>query len=168
MDSKLLRHILQFLLIMGIQLMVLNNIQLHSFINPYIYPLFLLLLPLKTSRSFVLVIAFGLGLLMDVFANTPGLHAAASVWLAFFRPFILNRLEPNTGYGYRNAISIKQRGWKWFMEYALLGTLVHHIFYFLLEVFSFEHLLLTLSRILISTVLTLFLIAIYQSVFARN
>ena len=168
MNSTILKYGFQFLLILFIQVAILNNIELHSVIHPYIYPLFILLLPETTPKWLVLILAFFLGLVMDLFANTPGLHASACVFLAFIRPLVLRKLAPTSRYKFGSTLSIKERGWQWILIYSFVGVFAHHIFYFFVEVFSFEHLLLTLSRIFISTLLTLLLIMIYQSIVIKS
>ena len=78
-----------------VQVLVLNNMNLGGYLNPYIYVLFLLLLPANINRSLLLIIAFITGLTIDYFGNTLGLHAAASVFLAFLRPGVINLLFRN-------------------------------------------------------------------------
>jgi len=166
--SKLdLRHIIQFFLFLFIQVFLLNNIELHGTINPFIYPLFILLLPLDTPKSLSLILAFAMGISIDVFANTPGLHASATVFLAFIRPYILNRLEPNAGYGTQKTVNRKSMGWMWFMTYALLGVVSHHLFYFFVEVFTLEHFGQTLIRILASGLVSMLLVFVHQTLPSR-
>jgi rod shape-determining protein MreD len=90
-----LKHIFRFAAFILIQVYVLNKIpHLHRFIIPYLYYLPLLWLPFSVSRMWLLVIGFITGLTLDYFMMTPGLHAAACVLIAFFRPYIINVFTP--------------------------------------------------------------------------
>ena len=93
--SDLVRNIFRFAIFILIQVFVLSKIpHLHKFITPFVYFLFLLWLPYSVSRFWLMVIGFLFGLSLDYFTMTPGLHAAACVMLAYFRPFVINLLMP--------------------------------------------------------------------------
>jgi len=161
------RHIVQLFLFLIVQIFLLNNIELHGTINPFVYPLFILLLPIDTPKSLSLLLAFIMGLTIDIFSNTPGLHASATVFLAFLRPYILNRLEPNAGYGTQRNVTKKTMGWAWFLIYAILGIAAHHFFYFFVEVFTLAHFTQTIMRVFASALVSMILVFIHQSLLAR-
>ena len=93
--SDLLKNIIRFVLFISLQVFVLDNIPpLHRFIIPVIYYLFILWLPFSVPRFWLLILGFITGLSLDYFTNTPGLHAAACVLIAYIRPFIVNLLIP--------------------------------------------------------------------------
>ena len=99
MYKDYLRYILIFILLLLIQLLVLNNINLGGYINPYVYLLFILLLPYGTPRWVLLLVGFFTGLVVDYFSNTLGLHASATLILAFFGPSLtapIPHLKPPT------------------------------------------------------------------------
>jgi hypothetical protein len=90
-----LRNIIRFVFFILLQVFILDNVPaLHRFIIPVIYFLFILWLPFSISRFWLLVVGFLTGLSYDYFTVTPGLHAAACVLVAYFRPFIVNILIP--------------------------------------------------------------------------
>lgn len=165
MNRSLFQYISSFILFLLLQVLVLNEIQLHGLINPIIYPLFILLLPMRTPKALVMFIAFLLGLGIDIFSNTIGLHASASVFLAFVRPGLLNRLQPQQGYDPEHRPSLKVMGFEWFFIYVLVGLLSHHIFYFSVEMFGFEDPLSLLLKIFLSTLLGILLIFLHQFIF---
>ncbi len=80
-----LQNIFRFILLVLLQVLVLNNIQFMGYINPYLYILFILSLPYQTPKWFVLLLGFRLGLTIDVCSNTMGMHAFATVFVAFLR-----------------------------------------------------------------------------------
>ena len=86
MNSAVLFNIARFILLLAVQVVVFNNINFFGFLNPYPYVLFLLLYPVNGNKFGLLVAAFFLGIVMDMFCNSGGVHAAASVTLAYLRP----------------------------------------------------------------------------------
>ncbi len=165
MNSGIPRHIIRFIGLMLLQVLVLNEIELHGFINPYIYPLFILLLPFEIPHALLLVLAFGLGITMDLFSHSLGLHAAACVFMAFLRPLIINLNRPRGGYESTDKPSVKMMGFRWFLIYASIALLLHHLFFFFVEVFSFANFEYTLMKVAISTLISTILVMIYEYLF---
>ena len=97
MIKLLPRNILRFVLLVFFQVFILNNLQFGGFINPFVYILFILLLPFETPKWFLLVIAFILGFTIDLFFHTPGIHASATVFMAFFRHYVLDYFAQRDG-----------------------------------------------------------------------
>ena len=91
-------QLIRFVVLVLIQVLILNNLLLPGVFNPYIYPLFLLLLPIRMPIWLLLLVGFVAGLTIDLFSNTMGMHAAASVLLCFMRPQVLKLIEPSGGY----------------------------------------------------------------------
>ena len=92
--SDLVKNIFRFVIFILVQVYILDKIHLHRFVIPVVYYLFILWLPFGLTRISLLVIGFVAGLTLDYFTNTPGLHAAACVLIAYARPFIINLLIP--------------------------------------------------------------------------
>ena len=151
-----------------IQVFVLNNIRLGGFINPYFYVLFILILPFEIPNWFLLVLAFSLGFFIDLFSNTLGMHSSATVFMAFLRPYILKLISPREGYEKETYPQLKYYGANWFVRYASILILSHHLFLFYIEVSSFSNFLATLTRVLLSSIFTFILVIISQYFFSRN
>jgi rod shape-determining protein MreD len=128
MGRSIIVNILRFIFLVFIQVFLLKNITLYSFSTPYLYILFILLLPFETPNLLLFPLAFILGLTIDAFYDTPGLHAASCVLL----------------------------------------TLFHHFFLFNLEVFRFSEIQYTLTRIVLSSIFTVFLMLISGLLFYRS
>jgi rod shape-determining protein MreD len=156
------RYFLQFIVLVLLQVLVLNNIHLGGFINPYLYILFILLLPFDTPSWIVLFLGFFLGLSVDLFMNTLGMHASATVFMAFLRPTILKIIAPRDGYEPGTLPRIAHQGAEWFIRYALILTLGHHLFLFFAEAFHFTDFFATLLRVLLSTLFSALLIIMSQ------
>ncbi|HJN06184.1 MAG TPA: rod shape-determining protein MreD [Bacteroidales bacterium] len=168
MNNVVLRNIIRFVILMLIQVLVLNNMNLGGYMNPYIYVLFLLLLPSNINRSLLLIIAFVTGLTVDFFGNTLGLHAAACVLLAFLRPGTINLMfryyEFNPGEEPGPA-AIGVRG---FLKYALVLVFAHQLLLFYLEVLSISHFFITLYKVVLSTALSTFIMLIAVLLFTKR
>src|SRR6478752_464196 len=133
--SDLLKNIIRFALFILVQVFILHKVPpLHQFIVPYVYFLFILWLPFNTGRSWLMVIAFLFGLSLDYFLITPGLHAAACVFIAYIRPFIVNLLIRQEGaeqsYG---APSIQSMGLAPYSIFVVVLTFLHHGYLVFLE-----------------------------------
>lgn len=156
-----------FIILMLVQVLILNQVQFSGFVNPYIYILFILLLPLSTPRYVLLILAFLLGLVVDIFLDSIGIHAAASVLIAYIRPFIIrvisNREEDRSDYP-----GLNQNTFVWFLSYVSIMVFIHHIVLFYLEVFTFSHFFVTLGRAVISSLFSIFLIVVSQFLVFRN
>ena len=162
MIRSIIIYPLQFVILVLIQVIVLNNIQLSGTINPFLYILFILWLPVEVNKALVMLIAFLMGMTIDVFSDTMGMHASACIFLAFVRPYVLKVLAPRDGYEVNQKPSLNQFGFQWFVVYASICTLLHHLFLFFVEVFRFTELFDTLLRVLLSSLFTVVLILIMQ------
>lgn len=150
------------------QVLVLNRLDLSFYINPYVYPFFVLMLPFRMQHSLLMLAAFFAGLLMDAFANTASLHAASLVFLAFVRPYWINAITPKGGYETDDRPNIRNLGFGWFVLYSFVLILLHHFFYFFLEVFSLSSVFSTIGKTILSTVVSTILIVLLAYLFSRE
>src|SRR5690554_925122 len=162
MVRNIITYPIQFVFLVLLQAVVLNNVQFSSFINPYVYILFLLWLPLETPKALLLFLGFLLGLSVDIFSNTLGMHTSAAIFLAFCRPFVLQFIAPRDGYELNQQPGIKDFGWSWFFIYAATLTFLHHLFLFYVEVLRFSDFFNTLGRVFASWFFSLIIIFIAQ------
>ncbi len=167
--SSLVKNIIRFIVFILVQVFVFNNIPpLHHLVNPYVYFLFILWLPFKIGRRTLMVYAFALGLCLDFFTKTPGLHAASCVLIAYMRPFIINLLIPNEGDTNFNEPSIKSMGFAPYFTYVALLTFFHHALLFLLEALQFADLFYFIIKTLLSVAISLLIILITEILFVRK
>ncbi len=167
MIINILQIILRFIVLVAIQVLILNNIQLGGVINPYLYVLFLLTLPVQTPKVLLLFIGFTLGISIDMFQNSTGIHAFACVLIAFARPAWLKLVAPRDGFEPDESPGIKKFGFRWFLVYASVLVLVHHLVIFNLEIFRFSDFWNTQLRVLYSSIFTIVLIIISQYLMHR-
>lgn len=168
MNSTVFKIIIRFILLVLVQVLVLNNMNLSGYVNPYVYVLFILLLPVNFNKSASLILAFIIGLTIDFFGNTIGLHAAASVLLAYFRPYILNLFFQNLEFTGDDEPGLNKIGLGGFMRYTFVLVFIHHTALFFLEIFSLNDFLYTLYRIFLSSLVSTIVILISVLFFSSN
>jgi rod shape-determining protein MreD len=153
MNSALLANIARFIFLLAAQVFLFNRIDLFGFINPFPYILFIILYPVNGNKSGLLVASFFLGLLMDMFWNSGGVHAAACLVLAYFRPAIF-KFSFGLSYEYQtvklNDVLTPER-----FSFILIAVVLHHFVLFVLEVFKISFLWDILVRTVFSTIFTI-------------
>ena len=165
--SNIFPNIIRFLALVVLQVLVLNNFQIFGFLNPKVYILFILLLPQKTNTALTYFLAFALGLTIDMFENTGGIHASATLFLAFVRP-LLFRLIIGAGNSEIKSFDLKHLGIGKFLIYVSSATVLHHLWLFTLEAFTFKNYFLVIYETLISSVFSILLILIIELLFNRE
>lgn len=168
MISDVFKNITRFIVLLLLQVLIVKNINLGRYFILFPYVLFILLLPFNTPRPLVLVLAFLLGLCIDMFYDTQGMHASACVFTAFMRSFVLDLFSPREGYEEQLKPTITYMGVGWFTSYALLLIFVHHFVLFYLEAFTFHEFFRTLVRVLASTFASFGFIYLLQFLFYRS
>ena len=162
MINTILRYGLIFILLILSQVLIFNNIQFSGYVNPYVYLLFILLLPMEIPSWLLLLLSFTLGLIIDFFSGSPGVHTSATVLAGFVRPYVLRIVSPRDGYESGENPSMFHYGLRWFASYALLMVLIHHITLFYLEVFRFADFFRTLLRVILSTLFSMTFILLIE------
>jgi len=166
--NNLIKNIARFVLFLAIQIIILNEVPpLHQFITPYLYFIFLLWLPFGTKRITLTFLGFITGYTLDVFTNTPGLHAAACSLLGYFRPTILNLLlAQELSEEVNREPSIGSMGWGPYAFYVFSLTFLHHFYLVLLEWLQFGNFGYFLGKVIVTTLVSVLLIFIVE--FAMN
>ena len=153
MNNALLNNIARFILLLAAQIIIFNKFNLFGFINPYPYILFIILYPVNTNKNNLLIASFLLGITMDLFCNSGGVHAAACVVLAYIRPQIF-KFAFGLSYEYQtiklNDVLSPER-----FSFIVTAVIIHHVVLFFLEIFSFILIFEMLFRTLLSTIFTI-------------
>jgi hypothetical protein len=153
MNSTVIINIVRFILLLALQIVVCNNIDLFGYIDPYPYILFILLYPVNGNKAGLLISAFFLGLILDMFMNSGGAHAVACVTLAYLRP-VFFKFSFGISYEYQ-TVKINDRLSPERFSFILISVVTHHLILYLLEVFRFSLVLDILIRTLLTTLFTL-------------
>lgn len=156
-----LRHIIRFAGLVLLQVLVLNNILFYGYLNPYVYVLFILLLPQQTSRGWLLILAFLMGACIDLFENSGGVHIAATVALAWLRPVLLRTATRKRGTDFEE-LRIDRLGLSSRITYTGLAVFIHHFLLFALEAYRLADLGTVLVRSFVSSIFTAVFILILQ------
>ena len=162
MINTILRFGLIFIILILLQVVLFNNIQFSGYINPYVYIMFIILLPVEIPSWLLLLLSFGIGIIIDLFSGSPGMHSSATVFAGFIRPYILRIVSPRDGYEARSEPSMLNYGFVWFLTYTVLIVIIHHTTRFYLEVFRFADFFRTLLRVLLSSLFTITFIVLIE------
>ncbi len=168
MSRTILVNLLRFLILVFLQVFLLKNITLYNLSTPYLYIMFILLLPFEIPNVLLFALSFILGLTIDSFYDTPGLHAASCVLLALVRILFISITVQKDGFDNEPEPTLNVMGLRWFFTYALILTLAHHFFLFNLEVFRISEMPYTLSRFVLSSIFTVFLMLLSGFLFYRK
>ncbi|HTI60838.1 rod shape-determining protein MreD [Mucilaginibacter sp.] len=168
MSRTILINLVRFIVLVFLQVFLLKNVTLYNLSTPYLYIMFILLLPFETPNVLLFALAFLIGITIDAFYDTPGLHAASCVLLAFVRILFISITVQKDGFDNEPEPTLSNMGIRWFFTYALILTLFHHFFLFNLEVFRLSEVSYTLSRFVLSSIFTVFLMLLTGFLFFRR
>jgi len=168
MNSSIITPVISFFIYWILQVLLFRNVALFDMAFCFVYVGFLLLLPLETSLTSLLLLGFAMGLAVDIFYDTAGVHAATMVIIAFIRPSLLQFLRPSGGYDNVESPTLSKLGFNWFIIYAGITLLFHHSILFLIQGSNFSLWFSNFFSILASTVLSLFVLVIGQFLFYRS
>ncbi len=165
-NSDIISNIIRFIVVLLLQVLLLNHINFLGYINPYLYLLFILLYPFTGNKSLLIFLSFLLGFCVDVFADSGGVHAAASVFVAWLRPWLL-KFSFGVSYEY-NAVRISKGSLSQQLTFITLFVLLHHLVLFSMEVFNVSHILLILKSTLFNGLFSILVIQCVILIFSRN
>jgi len=169
MNNPIAVNIWRFIALVAIQGLVFQNVgsgwEGFRYLHVIVFPIFILLLPLRTPRVMVLGLGFLIGLTVDAFYSTPGVHASAAVFTAFARPIVLKSLEPRAGYNVNYSPTAARFGKGWFLRYSSILMFLHLLFYFSVEAFTFVYIVDILLKTMVSFVTSMIFVVIYQTLF---
>src|SRR4051812_35358610 len=157
----------RFVLLLLAQILIFSNVNFSPFINPYVFPLFILLLPFQTPRWLLMLIGFAAGLTLDYFLGSIGMHAAACLLIGYFRPFLINIITPK-GTEFEISPNVYSQGVTWFIVYLGISVFIYLLFYFLVEASTFLNFLLLLGKTFLSTTMSLFFMLVFLFLFSNR
>lgn len=154
------KHIIRGIIVLLIQILILNQLQFFGICHPYIFILFLMMMPITISRPGEMILAAAVGLLMDLFSNSLGVHMAACVLLSYLRrPMISNLvMDDKRLKGEINSQTIGKN----YLKYAAILVIIYHVVVVMLSAWSFDHLGFNVLQILFSSLISGFMILGYD------
>ena len=163
MNSAVIMNFVRFFLLLTAQIVIFNNIDLFGYINPFPYILFIILYPVNGNKPMLIVSSFLLGITMDLFSNSGGVHAASCLILAYSRPYIF-KFAFGLSYEYQtvriNDVLTPER-----FSFLLFAVIVHHFTLFILEVFQLSSIWDILLRTILGTLFTLLMCIVLIYIF---
>jgi rod shape-determining protein MreD len=166
MNNVVIIHIVRFIALLLVQVVICNHINFLGYINPYIYIIFILLYPIRDTRITLLLVSFLLGMIVDMFSDSGGVHAAASVVLAYARPILL---KTSFGMLYEHqSVKFSHTDLGSLITYIALAVVIHHTVLFSLEIFNIYSILIILKKTLFSSIFTSILSVLIIILFSRN
>jgi hypothetical protein len=170
MNAVVIRQVLRAILLFLAQVVVFKPLGLGSGWlwrngDIFIYPLIILLLPIRMSRHYVILLGFGTGLLTDLFYQTPGVHAFALTAVAYARGYALRLFEPRGGYQQHMTPTRRVMGVNWLLSVTLPLIFIHALFYASVEVFTFVFFGKILLKTLVTFSLSMLAIMGYHALF---
>jgi len=153
----------RFVVLLLLQVLIMNNIRLTGWdINPHLYIVFILIVPNDVPKWLVLVLSFFLGLSIDIFTDTTGLHMAACTLIAFARYYVLQLISARDSYETGSEPNLHNHGLVWFSRYTVVLVFLHQFAYYFLDAFSLKKFFLTFVVVLIATVISSAVIVLSQ------
>jgi hypothetical protein len=164
--SKLgISHLFQFFIFVALQIFLFQYLVLFNTAFCFIYVAFLLFLPIQLPPVILMLMGFTTGITIDTFYDTAGIHAGACVLLTYIRPYVLRFLTPRDDYDANDSVNVNLMGWRWFITYALILIVLHHLLLFFLELGGIKLVGFTLLKVLASSLFTFTVIVILQLLF---
>ncbi len=160
-----IQHIILFFVYLLYQVMILQNVVLFHTAFCFLYILYLLILPVEANPLVLMGIGFLMGFAVDLFYESIGLHAFASVMVMYLRNYWLNSLTPQGGYDSSSVPTLAMNGIQWFLVYSMPLIFLHHALLFFLEAGGFGMFWFTLWKVVTSTLFTTAVILIAQLLF---
>lgn len=169
MNNTILQNAWRFIFLVLLQVLIFKRLSFgwegFNYIHVMVYPIFILLLPFRTPAFLNVSLGFLLGITVDLFYDSPGVHASACVFMAWIRPAVLSLLEPRGGYNKNQSPAKKHLGINWFFSYSSAMIFAHFIFYFSVEAFTFVYIVDIFLRTVFSFLASMLFILVYQFIF---
>ena len=156
------KQIGRYIVVMLLQVFLFDQLQLLGVCHPYIYVLCLLMMPITLPHSADMMIGAVVGLIMDVFCNSLGVHTASCIFIMFIRPYMIGALV-NDKDRLNEQISLRALGVEALFKYVVILVLVHHLMVFLLAAWSWSHIGFVLMETVVSSIITISVIMGYNA-----
>ncbi|AMC11809.1 hypothetical protein Lupro_11255 [Lutibacter profundi] len=154
MNNSIGLNSIRFIGLVLLQVLVLNHINLFSYINPFIYIIWVFLFPFRKNKSLLLIGSFLLGLSVDFFSDSGGVNAAATLFIAFVRLPILKTILRKSDFDFL-LFNLRSIPFSKTFLYITTLTLIHHFIVFSLEYFSFNAFLSVFYNTIVTSIFTI-------------
>lgn len=154
------------ILVLGlVQILFLKNLAVLGHAFGFLYLLGLLILPSTIRTIPLMLIAFCIGLILDIFFQTIGMHTAAATLFAFLKPTWLKAASPTGGFDEAEEPSLGQIGFGRYITYAFPLLFVYSLGFFTADQWGTGGFLGILTKSFFSALFTLLLTLVVQLLF---
>jgi hypothetical protein len=164
-SPNIIAFVFYYFVFLVFQILLFKNLSLFNYALCFIYVGFILLLPFSISHLLLIVISFLVGISIDIFYDTLGIHAASCVLIAYVRPYIINVLTPKGGYDKGTEVSVAAQGFQWMIIYSSVLIFIHHLTLFVLEVWGVKLFFTLITKTMASTLFTVVVFTLFQYLF---
>ncbi len=149
--------------------MLFKNVSFLGLVTPFVYVIFIMLMAFETPSIVLILLGFTMGIIIDSFIDTGGLHAAALTFSAYCRPWVLRNLAPRNNYVFGTTPTVYHYGVGWFLKYAFVFIAIHYFVFLLLEtlLITDEGIILNIGKLLLNVFFTV-LITLFAQIFIRK
>jgi hypothetical protein len=169
MNAVIFSSITRLVVLLSLQILVFKGISLGGvwmkYIQVFIYPIFLMSLPLRTSATLQVILGFAVGLIVDIFYDSLGVHAGTGALMGFIRPLLLRILEPQTGYNVNFSPNAHFLGTNWFLSYAAIFLVIFLFTLFSLDAFSLVYIQDISLKTLTTFIFSYIFVVLHQMIF---
>ena len=156
------KQIGRYIVIMLLQVLLFNQLQLWGACHPYVYILCLLMMPITLPHSVDMLIGAGVGIIMDIFCNSLGVHTASCILIMFIRPYLIGAIV-NDKDRLNEQISLRSIGMEAMIKYVVILVIIHHLTVFSLAAWSWHHIGFILLETIVSSIITVMMIIGYNA-----
>jgi len=154
MNNVVFKNMVRFILLVLFQILVFNHINFFGYINPFIYITWVVLFPIKKNKNVLLLSSFFLGILIDAFSDSGGIHTAAILFIAYYRLPILEMVLRKTDFDYV-LFNIRNISTNKLLLYITILTLLDTFIVFLLDYFSLSDIGIIISNTILTSIFTI-------------
>lgn len=168
MFKKVSKYVLWFVGLIFLQVVVLSHMNLSKWIFPFGYLFFFLYVEKQMAKWLILLLGFTMGLMIDMFLDTHGLHTFATTLIAYLRPYVLAPLAPRDSVSENIEPTFRNLGLNKYLAYAGIIVFVHHFLIFYIDEFSIDSFFSTLLQVILSSIASLLVILSLQLIFIKK
>ena len=167
MNNYWVKYGINFIFIILLQGLIINQFQLCGYVYPMVYIVAILMLPFETDLFLSILLSLALGIGVDAMSDTFGLHTSSSLLIGYIRPYFLKLIKPRDGYDSTMLPTIHDMGKTWFIMSTGILLFIHHLWFFTIEILRFDLLDISLIKTFLSSIVSLFIILLLQYLFYK-
>ena len=137
MTNTLIKYFCLFIACILLQVLIFNRIILFHVAVPIIFIYFIVRLPIDIKLPYLFTLAFLLGIIIDIFSDTPGVNALACTLIAAIRKPVFFAYMTKDDMTERMTPCVSTMGIMEYCKYLLTFVVIYCLLVFIIEYFSF-------------------------------